>query len=76
MLIILRPKYLKTKTNIKMKKIVVVALALSLFNCKQEPKKDVVEITDYKTENLDVTTSVYPENITNVLFLCDAIRFS
>ena len=49
-----------------MKKIVVVALALSLFNCKQEPKKEVVEITDYKTENLDVTTSVYPENITNV----------
>jgi type IV pilus biogenesis protein CpaD/CtpE len=50
-----------------MNKIVVVALALSLLNCKQEPKNDVVVVTDYKTENLEVTSSVYPENITNIL---------
>jgi hypothetical protein len=51
---------------IKMNKIVVVALALSLLNCKQEPKNDVVVVTDYKTENLEVTSSVYPEDITNI----------
>ena len=49
-----------------MKKLIVLAVTLSLFNCKDNNKKDIVVDTDYKTETLDVTTSTYPENITNV----------
>lgn len=49
-----------------MKKLLVLGLAISLFGCKDNPKNEVVEDTNYKTETLDVTTSTYPKNITDV----------
>ena len=49
-----------------MKKLIVLALTLSLFNCKNDTKADVVKDVNYDTETLDVTTSVYPENITSI----------
>ncbi|WP_372938111.1 DUF6503 family protein [Seonamhaeicola sp.] len=44
----------------------VVVLALAIVSCKKNSEKEPVEITDYKTETLDVTTSIYPENLTKV----------
>ena len=45
-----------------MKKIIIASIGILLFlGCKNESKTE-----DYKNETLDITTSVYPENITKV----------
>tara|TARA_R110002012_G_scaffold49843_3_gene129035 strand:+ start:190 stop:978 length:789 start_codon:yes stop_codon:yes gene_type:complete len=49
-----------------MKNLFTLVLALSLFNCKQEAQKEVVKDTTYKAKELDITTSVYPDDITQV----------
>jgi hypothetical protein len=45
-----------------MKYVFAVVILLSLFNCKNKTTPSV----DYSEENLNVTTSVYPENISKV----------
>lgn len=45
-----------------MKKIIFLTLAISIFACKNKTIPNV----DYSEENLDVTTSIYPENITKI----------
>ncbi|WP_396600311.1 DUF6503 family protein [Algibacter sp. R77976] len=45
-----------------MKKIILLVLAISMFSCKNKTTLTV----DYSEENLDITTSIYPENITKV----------
>lgn len=45
-----------------MKKILVLVLVISIFACKNKTASTV----DYSEENLDVTTSIYPENITKI----------
>lgn len=45
-----------------MKKILLLALAISILACKNKTTPTV----DYSEETLDVTTSIYPENITKV----------
>ena len=45
-----------------MKKLILLAIAISIFACKNKTTPSV----DYSEENLDVTTSIYPENITKV----------
>ncbi|KAA5824550.1 hypothetical protein FPF71_10275 [Algibacter amylolyticus] len=46
-----------------MKKIILLALTISIFACKN---KTATPVVDYTEETLDVTTSIYPENITKV----------
>ncbi|WP_452223142.1 DUF6503 family protein [Lacinutrix chionoecetis] len=46
--------------------ITATALLLVVMACKQDKTTKTVETTDYKNEVLDVTTSVYPENLTKV----------
>jgi len=45
-----------------MKKIIFLALAISIFACRNKTSPTV----DYSEENLDITTSIYPENITKI----------
>ena len=45
-----------------MKKIILLALAVSIFACKNKTTPTI----DYSEENLDVSTSIYPENISKV----------
>jgi len=45
-----------------MKKLLIVALIISLLNCKNKS----TPTEQYTDEQLDITTSVYPENITKV----------
>jgi len=45
-----------------MKKILLLAIAISILACKNKTTPAV----DYSEENLDVTTSIYPENITKI----------
>jgi len=45
-----------------MKKIILLVLAVSILACKNKTTPTV----DYSEENLDVTTSIYPENITKI----------
>lgn len=45
-----------------MKKILFLTLAICLFSCKNK----TTETINYSEENLDVTTSIYPENITKI----------
>ncbi len=45
-----------------MKKILLLALAISVLACKNKTTPTV----DYSEENLDITTSIYPENITKI----------
>lgn len=45
-----------------MKNIILFALAISIFACKNKTTPTV----DYSEESLDVTTSIYPENISKV----------
>ena len=45
-----------------MKNVVVLILLISILACKNKTTPTV----DYSEENLDVTTSIYPENITKV----------
>lgn len=45
-----------------MKKIILLALTISIFACRNKTTPTV----DYSEENLDITTSIYPENITKV----------
>lgn len=50
-----------------MKYYLLIALLFIAFTaCKESKKEKNVESTDYKEEKLDVTTSIYPENITKV----------
>lgn len=50
-----------------MKQLVyTLALGLLLFSCKGEVKTETTVETDYSKETLDVTTSIYPGNISNV----------
>ena len=49
-----------------MKKLIILALALSFLNCKQDQKKEVEKNINYEEENLDVSTSTYPENMTRI----------
>lgn len=50
-----------------MKNYIIAAVLLIIVSaCKENKKTEVVETTDYKNEVLDVTTSVYPENLTKV----------
>jgi hypothetical protein len=45
-----------------MKKTAVLLLTVALmFSCKQETKTN-----DYKNETLDVTSTIYPENISKI----------
>lgn len=44
----------------------LLTLAIFLLNCKNETKKEIEVITDYKNEKLDVTTSIYPETLTKI----------
>ena len=48
--------------KIQMKKIILLALTISILSCKNKTTKTV----EYLEENLDITTSIYPENITKV----------
>lgn len=45
-----------------MKRIILFAIAISIFACKNKTTPTV----DYSEESLDVTTSIYPENISKV----------
>ncbi|MEW4922565.1 hypothetical protein [Algibacter sp. 2305UL17-15] len=45
-----------------MKNLLFLLLIISMVSCKDAKK----ETTDYSKENLDVTTSIYPENISKV----------
>ena len=45
-----------------MKNILFLALTISILSCKDTKK----ETTDYSKENLDITTSIYPEHISKV----------
>ncbi|PWH83125.1 hypothetical protein DIS18_00805 [Algibacter marinivivus] len=45
-----------------MKKSLLIVLAISIFACKNKTAPTV----DYSEETLDVTTSIYPENITGI----------
>ncbi|WP_452222413.1 DUF6503 family protein [Lacinutrix salivirga] len=48
-----------------MKNLSVIALLIfTITACKQNEKP--VEVVDYSKENLEITTSIYPENITKV----------
>jgi len=50
-----------------MKITTLLAIVLLLFtSCKDNKTTETVESVDYSEEKLDVTTSVYPENISNV----------
>ena len=46
-------------------KFLGLVILLIVFACKEE-KKSPVESVDYTQEELDITTSIYPENITKV----------
>ena len=46
-----------------MKKIIFLTIVISVFACKN---KTTAPTVDYSKETLDVTTSIYPENITKV----------
>ena len=48
-----------------MKKLIVLALTLSLFNCKTEVKKEVV-LETVKEVIVKPPKKVYPENLTKV----------
>ncbi|WP_028872236.1 DUF6503 family protein [Psychroserpens burtonensis] len=48
------------------KSLVIVAFIV-FTSCKDNKTPETVEFIDYSKENLDVTTSAYPENITNVM---------
>tara|TARA_R110002072_G_scaffold7993_24_gene42292 strand:+ start:2343 stop:3131 length:789 start_codon:yes stop_codon:yes gene_type:complete len=45
-----------------MKKIILLVLAISILACKNK----TTPIVDYTEENLDITTSIYPENMTKI----------
>lgn len=45
-----------------MKKVILLVLVISIFACKNKTTPTL----DYSEETLDVTTSIYPENITKV----------
>lgn len=45
-----------------MKKILLLALVITILACKNKTTSTV----DYSEENFDITTSVYPENITKI----------
>ena len=45
-----------------MKKIILLVLAISILACKNK----TTPIVDYAEENLDITTSIYPENMTKI----------
>ncbi len=47
-------------------KLIVPAIAFIFMSCKDEKTTQTEPSIDYKTEHLDVTTSIYPENITKV----------
>ncbi len=49
-----------------MKKLIILAITLSLFNCKTDQNKEVEKTINYEQETLDVTTSVYPENMSSI----------
>ncbi|WP_370227338.1 DUF6503 family protein [Mesoflavibacter sp.] len=46
--------------------LLLITLAVFLFNCKEQTKKETEITTDYKKEELDVTTSIYPETLTKI----------
>ena len=46
-----------------MKNLLLIVFAILIFSCKNNTK----ETTNYSEENLDVTTSIYPESISKVL---------
>lgn len=46
-----------------MKKLILFAFIVLLISCKSNSKQEAV---DYSEEDLDVTTSIYPENLTKV----------
>jgi hypothetical protein len=46
----------------KMKNIILLAIAISIVACKNKTTPTI----DYSEETLDVTTSIYPENITKI----------
>ncbi|MEC3908403.1 DUF6503 family protein [Tamlana sp. 2201CG12-4] len=45
-----------------MKNILLLVIAISLTSCKNNKKESI----DYSKENLEITTSIYPENISKV----------
>ncbi|SFZ92453.1 hypothetical protein SAMN05428642_102735 [Flaviramulus basaltis] len=45
-----------------MKNVLLIVFAILIFSCKSNTK----ETTNYSEENLDVTTSIYPESISKV----------
>jgi len=47
-------------------KILVLIAVISLASCKDNKASETVESVDYSEEKLDITTSIYPENITKV----------
>ena len=47
-------------------RILVLSIVFVFFSCKQDKNLKPVENTDYKTENLNATTSLYPENISRI----------
>jgi hypothetical protein len=49
----------------KLNSLLVVVL-LVFASCKEDKKTEVIESIDYAKEELDVTTSTYPENVANV----------
>ncbi|WP_298761324.1 DUF6503 family protein [uncultured Psychroserpens sp.] len=49
----------------KLKALLLIAL-LVFASCKDNKETETVESIDYSEENLDVTTSTYPKNITKV----------
>ncbi|NRA93440.1 MAG: hypothetical protein HRU26_12280, partial [Psychroserpens sp.] len=50
-----------------MKPTFFLFLTLLVFSCKQEASKEITPgPDDYKTTELDVTTSIYPESISRV----------
>jgi len=49
-----------------MKKLILLAVALSLFNCKQEEKNVVETTVKQQIKEVDTKTSKYPENLNNI----------
>ncbi|WP_142783522.1 DUF6503 family protein [Changchengzhania lutea] len=49
-----------------MRRIFLVLFAISILSCNNNSKNNIVVPTDYSKENLDITTSIYPENISKV----------
>ncbi|MEM6515822.1 MAG: DUF6503 family protein [Bacteroidota bacterium] len=47
-------------------KLLILLIPAIIFSCKSEKKSDIIEDTNYQEEALDVTTSIYPENISKV----------